>query len=141
MVNPVSFSNARSEEIFGNTDKVLLEKFKMFHQDNPHVYEAFRDCANVLWRVGRRKYSSRLIIDKIRWDYDSTNTGDLFKINNDFIAIYGRLLIYHEPKFADFFELRTMKPEKRHISAEERHRKKIHAHGIGPGPQPLEENL
>ena len=109
--------------LFEHIDHNLLMKFKRYHTDNPHVYEAFRKCAFEMRDTGRTKYSAKNIVEKIRWDYDIANTHDTFKINNDFIAIYARLLVYHWPQFEGFFEFRTMKAADRRDSSEERYRK------------------
>jgi hypothetical protein len=111
-------------KIFDNIDAGLLKKFKAYHLANQHVYKRFREAAMEMRGAGRKKYSQVTIINLIRWEYDRANPGDLFKINNDFIALYARLLIFHDESFADFFELRTMKASDRRDSAEEQYRRK-----------------
>jgi hypothetical protein len=44
---------------------------------------------------------------------------DDFKINNDFIALYTRLLIWHHPVFDGFFEIRGMKRQRVQLSQEQ----------------------
>lgn len=109
--------------IFDNIDKNLLIKFKKYHLENPKVYEEFKSNAFEMRKTGKSKYSAWTIINKIRWDHDIKTTGDVFAINNDFIALYARLLIHHHPEFNVFFELRTMKESDRRDSAEEKYRK------------------
>lgn len=109
--------------IFDDIDKGLLARFKEYHLQNPTVYAEFKANALEMAKTGRKKYSAWTIVNKIRWDHDVKTTGDVFAINNDFIALYARLLIHHHPEFKDFFELRTMKASGRRNSAEERYRK------------------
>jgi len=46
----------------------------------------------------------------MRWDFEiSTNSNTEFKISNDFIALYSRLLIFRDPSFLGFFTLKPMK--------------------------------
>jgi hypothetical protein len=77
----------------------------------PHIYEKFRELALVKLNAGFKKYSARTIVERMRWDYELPTTGDPFKINDDFVPIYARLLIYHEPRFTDFFELRQVRSQ------------------------------
>jgi len=112
-----------AKDIFDNIDKKLLAKFKTFHADNPDVYRQFKQMARKMKTKGYSKYSAVTIIHTIRWERDLESNGKIFKINNDFIALYARLLIYHVPTFEGFFELRTMKPFDRRESSEEKYRK------------------
>ncbi len=108
------------DELFGDTDPSLLAKFKAFHQENKFVYEKFCEHARAVKSAGHKKYSAWTIINVIRWEEDiRTTSGNAFQINNDFIALYARLMIYYDESFKGFFELRSMKPEKRKISREE----------------------
>lgn len=113
----------RDSSIFDGIDKNLLKRFKEFHEKNAFVYQEFYKLSAKMKSNGRRKYSAWTIINKIRWDYDLKTKGDVFKINNDFIALYARLVIYNYPELSDFFSLREMKQHRRLISKEESKRK------------------
>jgi hypothetical protein len=108
--------------IFPSTDPKLVRRFWEYHQANRHVFQEFRQRAAEMKAVGRTKYSGWIIINRIRWDHDLRASGDPFKINNDYIALYARLLIHEDPSFNGFFELRKMKPSGRKMSQEERDR-------------------
>jgi hypothetical protein len=118
----MKFATERAATIFGHTDKKLLERFRAFHDENPKVYDEFKDFALQMAKTGRKKYSAWTIVNRIRWERDLESIGSVFKINNDFIALYARLLIYHLPEMEEFFELRTMKAFDRRTSDEERYR-------------------
>ena len=107
---------------FGCIDKKLLSKFKKYHTDYPEIYEQFKKFVIEISNSGRIKYSAWTIINIIRWNYDLQNE-EPFKINNDFIALYARLFVYHYPEYDGFFEFRTMKSFDRRESSEERYRK------------------
>ena len=110
--------------IFRQIDPRLLARFKAFHERNPWVYREFRALAQRMKTGGsRRRYSAWVIVNVIRWHRDLSSRGDPFKVNNDFIAIYARLLIYRDPSFEGFFELRAMKSSGRKLSGEERDRR------------------
>lgn len=100
-----------NETIFDNIDLGLLKKFETYHRNNPSVFETFKALAFQMQRTGRKRYSAWAIINKIRWDYDLKTHGDEFKISNDYIALYARLLIYRHPEFEPFFELKRMKTD------------------------------
>lgn len=109
---------------FDHIDKNLLARFKAYHAENPHVYQAFKDLAFEMMLTGRNKYSAWTIINKIRWDQDIKTKGDDFSINNDFIAIYARLFEFHYPNFAGFFSVRSMKASGRKTSKEQNRRRR-----------------
>lgn len=96
----------RKKHFFSHYSKNTLEEFKKFHKDNPHIYEEFKKLAYRMKKTGRKKYSSKMIINVLRWESDLRSSGDEFKINDKFQSIYGRLLAYQDPSFEEFFEFR-----------------------------------
>lgn len=115
----------KDAKIFDDIDTELLKKFKAYHLENPHVYDEFLSNALKMKSLGRRKYSAWTIVNKIRWDWDVQSSDRVFKINNDFIALYARLVIYHRPEFTNFFEMRKMKAFDRRQSSEEQYRRSV----------------
>lgn len=91
-------------------DKQLLQRFLNYHEANPHVYKRFLELAIEMRMTGKKKYSSWFIINRIRWDFDISTKGDVFKINNDFIALYARMVMWNYPDLKGFFSLRGLKP-------------------------------
>lgn len=87
----------------------VLNRFKKFHKENPQVYEEFVNTAKRMKRTGRTRYSARTIIEVLRWTRDIGTTGEVFKINDDYVPIYVRLLIHNYPEFNGFFELRKIR--------------------------------
>jgi hypothetical protein len=109
--------------IFPQADPTLIERFVQYHAGNPHVYREFASRAHHMKNVRERKhYSQWTIICSVRYDIDKETKNHVFKINNDFIALYVRLLIHDSPEYDGFFELRRMKPFGRKMSNEERRR-------------------
>lgn len=106
-------------ELFPDTDEALVLRFWTYHRNHPDVFEEFRQRARQMKSAGRKRYSGWIIVNRIRWDHDLRVEGEPFKINNDYIALYARLLIAEDPSFAGFFELRRMKPAGRRMSQEE----------------------
>jgi hypothetical protein len=102
-----------SDPLFASADPRLVRRFAGFHEDNPDVFKKFEKYASLMRLSGREKYSAWVIVQVIRWEHDLQTTGDVFKVNNDFIALYSRLLIVQQPVYRDFFELRGMKSVRR----------------------------
>ena len=89
--------------------KDLVDKFIGFHKDNPDVFELFYEKTMKVKETGRSSYSAWVIANLIRWEIDSTNTDDEFKINNNFIGLYARLLMSRVPELKGFFNIRKTK--------------------------------
>ena len=100
-------SNANDAEV-----ETTIEKFVRFHRDNPGVYRLFRNKARKLRRAGRTRYGARTIFESMRYNHDISTIGDDFKLNNNLIPMYARLLMLREPAwFGAFFELRTSRSD------------------------------
>ena len=108
--------------LFECVDAGLVERFNAYHAAHPDVFRAFVRHAKEMRATGRRRYSQWTIVQAIRWSHDLQQSGASFKINNDFIALYARLMIHEYPDFAGFFELREMRETGRRVSHEESQR-------------------
>lgn len=93
-------------KLFDHYPKKVIEDFKVFHKNNPHIYREFVLLAREMRATGRKRYSSKMIINVLRWRMDLRTTGDEYKINDRFQSIYGRLFVHRNPSFKDFFEFR-----------------------------------
>lgn len=98
-----------STNLFDGYPAVVLERFKEWHSQNPHIYREFKLLAIQMKQTGRERYSARTIMEVMRWHYDLRTKGDVFELNDNFTPIYVRLLIHNHPEFANFFELRTVR--------------------------------
>jgi hypothetical protein len=110
-----------NSELFNGYPPIVMERFKEWHNSNPHIYRRFKQLAFQMLNTGRKRYSARTIIEVMRWHYDLSTTGDVFEINGDFVPIYARLLIDEHPEFFEFFELRTIRS--RGVFSEEQRRR------------------
>ena len=88
------------------------EEFDSFHRPNPHIFRMFRERAFAMRATGRSTYGARTIIENMRWDHDIQTTGVDFKINDDWVPMYARLLLHRYPKIGPFFELRKVGVER-----------------------------
>lgn len=96
-----------NNEAFSDIKPHIVEKFLVFHQNNPHIYPLFKKYSAMVMNSGRKRYSIKTIIERIRWHVDVETKGEEFKINNNHSSCYVRLLIMDHPQYADFFKTRS----------------------------------
>ena len=99
-------STPRLKETNAQGPKYL--KFAQFHNKNPHVYEELRDLSVSLVDKGHEKFGFKLVWEVLRYNSMLRTMGDLYKLNNNYCALYARLLMLCEPKLEDVFETRKM---------------------------------
>lgn len=93
------------------------DKFNAFDAANPHVYSLYKRFAYELLNAGLPKLSSKLIIERIRWERAISTTGagwnvhgkKAFLIDNRFTCWYARKFIKQFPRLASRFELREIR--------------------------------
>ena len=87
----------------------LQAEFEKFDRNNPHVWKYFVRFAFQAISRGHRHLSTKLIIERIRWEiYMSTTSDDDFKINNNHAPYYARKWIRRYPDYATFFAIRRV---------------------------------
>ena len=92
-------------------------KFRAFHAANPAVYGLFKRFAAEAIKAGIKRLSSKLIIERIRWECAISTTGagwsvtkgKPFLIDNRFTCWYARKFMEDFPKAGEIFETRTIK--------------------------------
>lgn len=89
-------------------DADMRERFIEFHKANPDVWEMFKRFAFSARESGRKCHSAKSIMERIRWEVETVHRSD-FKINNNFTALYARMLVQKYPEFGEFFEFRELK--------------------------------
>lgn len=75
---------------------------------NRHIYKAFKVYAFEMAMTGRKRYSARTIVERIRWNTDLSDTETTFKINDHYTPGMARFFMseYGE-KYPRFFRLRN----------------------------------
>ena len=99
--------------IFDGIDRATVDAFRTYHQLHPEIFQLFAKYAYEMRKTGRKRYSAKTIMERIRWHCDVSNPGEDWSINNDWTAMYARLLVHKIPEFEGFFEFRTCKGLKR----------------------------
>lgn len=95
--------------INANLEGTIHDAFMVFHKENPHVYELFVRFARELMKAGKRKGSSKLIIERMRWEMIIQTRDVDFKLNNNYTSRYARLAMAEERDLRDFFEIRALR--------------------------------
>jgi hypothetical protein len=95
------------------TGQTIEEAFHQYDEENPHIYELFKKYLREWYRANKNnknaKTSSKLIINRIRWEVAVETTGKDFKINDAFSAHYARKFATEYPGFAHIFEFREIR--------------------------------
>lgn len=97
---------------FEQLDKksTLFKSWEKYHRDHPEVYLFFCRFAYEAMDSGKEKLSGWLIANRIRWEIRVQRLDyDVFKLKNDFIAIYTRLFLHEHPNHKAFFNIKAMK--------------------------------
>lgn len=88
-------------------------RFERFDAANPMVWELFVKFSRTALRAGRKALSSKLIVERIRWEvYVTTKSEDEFKINNNWTAFYARKFMARYPEYKGFFRTRSSGADK-----------------------------
>tara|TARA_B000000557_G_C20785505_1_gene448453 strand:- start:1124 stop:1531 length:408 start_codon:yes stop_codon:yes gene_type:complete len=84
---------------------VTDNNFSKFHRNNLKVFHLIVQYADESAKK-RNRYSIEDILSIIRWHRDEDTVGDIFKLNNNYKAYYGRMYMQYRNK-PDFFETRN----------------------------------
>ena len=79
--------------------------FSNFHKNNLKVFALIVRYADESAKK-RNRYSIEDILSIIRWHRDEDTVGDIFKLNNNYKAYYGRMYMQYRNK-PKFFETRN----------------------------------
>lgn len=109
---PLSQRGIRQPTLMDAPDKATLA-FLDFHHKNPEVWALFRDLCLRLYKRGVRHYGARCVMEVVRYESAIHTEGQPWKINNNYVPFYARLLMAQDQRFVGFFELRTSKQRKR----------------------------
>lgn len=89
-------------------EQQIREQVRMYHRDNPEVWELFKSFTLELIYSGRKHYSANAIFERIRWEKDLGNGSEAaFKLNNNYRAFYARRFMASYPQYDGFFRTRA----------------------------------
>lgn len=87
----------------------IYNRFMKFHEANPEVYRIFSRITEEAKRRGFQHIGAQFVGEVIRWETGVQTTGDVFKMCNDYLAYYARMLMEDHEEYKGFFRLRTLK--------------------------------
>lgn len=88
---------------------ILQRQFETFITRNPHVYVLFEQFTFEAIDAGFDQYSSKAIVERIRWHTDIETEGSSFKISNNHTAYLARKFVEDHPEHAGFFRLNELR--------------------------------
>ena len=87
----------------------IQDRFEIYHNENPHVYDLFIRFARETRNKGFNSYSANAIFERLRWHLNIETVGDAFKINNNYRAYYARKMMDDFPAYKGFFQTRELR--------------------------------
>jgi len=91
--------------------KTIEERFRITHARHPEIYQRFKKLTYYL-RDERHftRYSADGIFHVIRFQsLDTMQPDEEFKISNDLISRYVRMLVEEDPTLGTFYQLRSLR--------------------------------
>ena len=76
------------------------------------MYAAFRTLALRLYNAGVRHYGAKCLFEVLRFETIIRARGETFKLNNNHVSRYARLLMANDRRFDGFFAVRELRPSK-----------------------------
>lgn len=88
------------------TDRITRE-FLAFHADNPDVYDDLVTMARQWQEMGHGVLGIATLFEVMRWNRRFAGKDTYgFKLNNNYAALYARLIMEQEPDLNGMFRLR-----------------------------------
>ena len=102
-------TNPFENDLFQEIQPHIVKSFQKYHEKNPKLYEYFKRFSNEAFLSGRSRFGAQMIFERIRWYTQIETTGDIYKVSNNHISCYSRLIMIEDPKFMTFFKCKRSK--------------------------------
>ena len=89
-------------------DLTIGQRFELFNRANPHVADALESLA-AQWLARHAHVGMKALYERLRWESGIRTDGNPYRLNNDFTALYSRLLIERRPEWSEAFRLRELR--------------------------------
>jgi hypothetical protein len=84
----------------------IEDAFLEFHTANPHVYEALVKLVKRATKRGYKRWSTKGMFEVLRWETSLKTSTEPWKLNNNYTALYARMLVDSGDAPAGFLKLR-----------------------------------
>jgi hypothetical protein len=101
----MTFRDERAQRLFGDYPPKSLALFREWHAANPHVYAKFKISAFRIKATKREHYSAYPIFYHMRFEFDLQTTGDVFKINNNYLSNVYPAVDLQSPRIRRFLRI------------------------------------
>lgn len=90
-------------------ERTIEERFWAYHRAHPECYaKLVAACRNVL-AAGRTHWSIDGAFEVVRYFRYIRPDAEAYRLNNNYRALYARLIMQREPDLAGFFEVRALR--------------------------------
>lgn len=103
------FVTDRFKQLTQDADPELIKKFWEYNSRNPGLYSLFKKYTLEAYHANRARFSIWMIANRARWYSAIETSGKDFKISNDYLALYARLLVSDCEFLEGFFKFKQMK--------------------------------
>lgn len=95
---------------YNKIERAFLE----FHKENPEVYVQLVRLARQWVSAGKARLGIATLFEKLRWELHVSGLSDKegYKLNNNYRALYARLIMRREEDLDGLFETRSLAAER-----------------------------
>ena len=94
----------------------LASKFLYHIRNNPKIYNYFEEFTFDMIRKKPERGSAWMVANRVRWEtsfgvqsIQEIEYPTVFKVTNNFIALYARLFMCRHPQHEGYFQIKNMK--------------------------------
>lgn len=87
----------------------IAARFTSFHERNPWVLTALEKLTAQQLAAGQTRVGVGMLFEVLRWHHSLSTSGDPWKLNNDYRALYARALLAAHPEWDGVFETRQLR--------------------------------
>lgn len=116
MIRVTELSTEDFERMFVNLEQPtyaaeadLPTRFAAFHEANPQVADALEWLIGQWLARGHKRVGMKAVAERARWESGLAMPGEVWKINNSYVAFYARLMIERHPEWGECIETRVQK--------------------------------
>mgnify|MGYP003342174344 CR=1 FL=1 len=91
-----------------NEKGCLATEFLYHMRTNPATFQFFEQFSLQMIQRRPKRGSAWMVANRVRWETAMTHD-EVYKVSNDFIALYARLFMARHPQHEGYFITKTMK--------------------------------